>query len=1103
MKRVLSFLMTFALFVTCFSNVAFAEEATGESNEAVYANETNAMTVNVRMGETIIDAFVGNANLGEYEERVVNAAVTEATDSVPENYRVAKLATNTATYNGQEKELEKCLFTFTAVENTENTYVISHVVDNSTTIYFASGVSNATIPCVSNPNNNANLNVVVGRDDDTFNFNNTYISNGQNASGYLYFHRNIVQEGNNTVKLYFNRNSGTDGDNTKFYLFTKDPEAGSSDIPGYKMLTSEEVIVSGNEYLIAAKGADDAYYLLNPVQASSNKAYENAVKVIQPQTGIQLANGGVNIYDSGSEFKSVDACLFTFTKSGSNYVISAKAANGTTVYLNNKTTAVNEIPTTTNSSAVIYVEQKVGTSLFRFEDKSSAGNGGKYLYFHRGGGKFNRNSTDHNNCYFELYKPTTDTSVVSPIEGYEKVTSVGDIQNNGQYLIVSTNTDPIANPNAVPTIYNLLYPSTGTNIYDHVAKLANTLPKVAFTGVAAGTTPVVVGDITYNVTVPYEDVEFTLRKGESFAVLGELQNEDHEGNIVKKEVTVKSGAPYGKDNDNIEDGYYLIANGSSMNNGDSTLVLTNNATKQGETCALLMETADFGTVNYEQYIWNVKRVRTDEESGETFYTIQDLNGKYINIDGSHVKLEFKPQELTIKCPENATGNYFYIAEDVHRLNRYGGNSYNVTGYSGTASANDHWYFYTPSNDENNGTVQVTEVTANGAGTAKFTATSYNYTIHFVDTDALEALIAKAEEAFDPDSKEYFGEEAYVQALATAEDCLNNATAKTQAEIDEAKANLEAAIANLVEIPASTPAENGIKAGVAGYSLVLEGNIVVKFHMQIEEGLVTEENKENLYMEFTLDNDEVSDPIKSSSEEDGYYVFECPVPVKDMGTEITGTIKLYDDNGEVLKQSAEFTYTVQDYITYMKDKNEEDPSNYADEITLVEKMEAFGNSAATYFNKNATVDPMSDNEKAALEASLKLALGLVEDAQPVLPTEDIYYGSSLLLRSDTVLRHYFIGDVTLDNNANPGWKKVEKADYCYVEYEGITADKLGELVTVTVQVSNGESITITYSPLTYAYLALESNDDEKLICLMKAMYDYWQAADAYIPKNESN
>ena len=63
------------------------------------------------------------------------------------------------------------------------------------------------------------------------------------------------------------------------------------------------------------------------------------------------------------------------------------------------------------------------------------------------------------------------------------------------------------------------------------------------------------------------------------------------------------------------------------------------------------------------------------------------------------------------------------------------------------------------------------------------------------------------------------------------------------------------------------------------------------------------------------------------------------------------------------------------------------------------------------------------------------------------------------------------------------------------------DKLGELVTVTVQVSNEESITITYSPLTYAYLALQSDDTddeaEKLICLMKAMYDYWEAADDYI------
>ena len=220
------------------------------------------------------------------------------------------------------------------------------------------------------------------------------------------------------------------------------------------------------------------------------------------------------------------------------------------------------------------------------------------------------------------------------------------------------------------------------------------------------------------------------------------------------------------------------------------------------------------------------------------------------------------------------------------------------------------------------------------------------------------------------------------------------------------------------------------------------------------------------------------------------MFECPVPVKDMGTTITGKIVFNGDG--VSKESAAFEYTVQAYIDHMQENSD----SYANEITLVEKMEAFGTSAATYFNEEATVNPMSPDDKEVLEASLKSALGLEEEKQPDLPTEDIYYGSSLLLRSDTVLRHYFIGDVTLDTNTNPGWKKVGKDGYCYVEYEGITANMLGTTKTVTV-VGNDETITIEYSPLTYAYLALESNDDEKLICLMKAMYDYWEEAYAYI------
>ena len=853
MKRVLSFLMTFALFVTCFSNVAFAEEATGESNEAVYANETNEVTVNLKMGDTVTYTLDGSIDVGEGEYSVTNEGIVDVEvtpgEYISYPYSMAKLANTDHTFNGSEIDLTNCLFTFES-DNGSN-YYVSHGtgVDAVYLVHGGTGATNGK-PCIA-----SKASIAVTYDSGKGQF---YFLSGSN---YLFFWKN---EG----RLEFDRGTNKNSDGYYFDLFTPSDNTEEPDIYGYEKVTE---IVAGKSYLIASKAENDKYYVLKPVISSNNFDYvAEVVSYEMPRVPKVVLANDIGKDNFIGDTKKASDCLFTFSSTGEDgkYYISAETEGKIKRYLNHKRGQT--IPTSTTETKIIVHSVNVDNegnqeTFFKFEDLTNM-NAGAYLYFHAQSDTdsltYNRNSNIENDTTykisFELYERSL-ASEESDIPGFVRVDSVED---GGEYLI--------AHKGFNDENYYFMYPSNGTSNFNHVAKLTTEMvddpeivdTEIIFTGVAEGKTVVVVGGVTYNITVANEDVEFTLRKGESFVVVGEPQKEDQlDTSIVKQNVDVASASPYNKytladSSTAIADGYYLIVKGQ--------YVLTNNKavfSKNG----LALKQANISNTNYAQYIWKIQKVRSVEENdGSTkyLYTIQDLNGKYINIDGQHVYLKSTPQELTI----NKDGEYFRIANAGYYLDHYT-NEGAVVGAWNSAGDNNKWYFYTGSDSE---IVSAIEVKANGAGTARFSVSGYDYTIHFVDTEALEALITKAEEAFTPGSKEYFGEEAYVQALDAAKECLNDATAGTQEDIDTATANLEAAIANLVEIPASTPAENGIKAGVAGYSLVLEGNIVVKFHMQIEEGLVTEENKANLSMEFTLANGEESDPIKSSWEEKNGY-----------------------------------------------------------------------------------------------------------------------------------------------------------------------------------------------------------------------------------------
>ena len=343
-----------------------------------------------------------------------------------------------------------------------------------------------------------------------------------------------------------------------------------------------------------------------------------------------------------------------------------------------------------------------------------------------------------------------------------------------------------------------------------------------------------------------------------------------------------------------------------------------------------------------------------------------------------------------------------------------------------------------------------------------------------------ALVAVIEAAVDLATKENLSESnvaeaaEVLKAIEAAEKQMDNPFTTT-ADSKETALVVEKAMQKY-----QLAVSGGIGEKLAGHTLSLEGTIGVNFYMQLSEAVI---NAPGAYMNFTLDGKEyLQVPVKEAiiDDETGCYVFKCGVPVKDMDTEIKAQIILSEE-----QKGSVYTYKVKDYAGDILG----DEETYSEETrNLVKAMSDFGDFATAYF-ADETIGETSEEMLAVTAATLK-------DYQATLPVnkDDIYYGSSLLLKSETVLRHYFTKPVEVEAE---GYDVVQKGNLYYIEHTGIPAHKLGENITITITTTEGD-MPITYSPLSYAYLALSREDvDDNLTSLMRAMYLYYQAAQAYL------
>lgn len=401
------------------------------------------------------------------------------------------------------------------------------------------------------------------------------------------------------------------------------------------------------------------------------------------------------------EKKRISECLFTFDKQDDGkFIVSSTTADNQTVYLTPKMATSAATPLTTTRAAI---EVAKGSQGFTFTQTEGGTRGGVLFFWKDNEAKlhFDRNSTVDANgrCDFEIYKQSENASD-SGIAGYEKVTELTEITDNGKYLIVAK-----ANNGS----NYLLNPAQGNDKYSYVAKVtgemyegetttANT--EIAITGKAEGQTAVTIGDVTYYIFVENDVKEVTLKIGETYNVPGKIVKESGDVSGITKEE--RSDMPPYKAITKVEEGTYLF--------GSNTHIMLNSAsTVAGDPKGLGMSSANFNTGEYKDSMWTLKK------SGNG-YTMQDANGKYVNISGQNVELTDTPQVLTIGDSKHGG---FAVSNGSNYLNNWSGSNNKVAAWSADDNA---WYFYKAS--------EGNVITANAAGevTLVTEGTTYKITI---------------------------------------------------------------------------------------------------------------------------------------------------------------------------------------------------------------------------------------------------------------------------------------------------------------------------------------------------------------------------------------
>ena len=205
-----------------------------------------------------------------------------------------------------------------------------------------------------------------------------------------------------------------------------------------------------------------------------------------------------------------------------------------------------------------------------------------------------------------------------------------------------------------------------------------------------------------------------------------------------------------------------------------------------------------------------------------------------------------------------------------------------------------------------------------------------------------------------------------------------------------------------------------------------------------------------------------------------------------------TICILRNNKEVAYDNNTFTYSAATYLINIS-KNV-DGVYSASSVAYSKALLNYGYCADSYFDNSEIVqiDSVNAVSKSDLLKYKKQISGDINGFH--------YIGSSLILENNTRLRHYFVVDdgVSVDslrftiakgNGAETSVSLTEANGYYYYETGVNWSGYFSNMYTFSARDLNGNSMKINYGIYSYIYDALDSNHNDRLANLVKALYLY--------------
>lgn len=310
----------------------------------------------------------------------------------------------------------------------------------------------------------------------------------------------------------------------------------------------------------------------------------------------------------------------------------------------------------------------------------------------------------------------------------------------------------------------------------------------------------------------------------------------------------------------------------------------------------------------------------------------------------------------------------------------------------------------------------------------------------------------------------------------------------------------------VSIPVSVSGAEAVSGAVlVGRSLSLEGEIGIHFYLRLPEALLSQPGAA---VELSMDGESRLYPLAEAEPRPAgdatLYRFAASVAPKRLHDQVT--LRILDGEGQPLpllhrEEDGSLIDCTQGYSSSAADCLEAYLSSSEPSLrALAEAISDYGSCAQALFRYR-------EGERAELFADLSQVRA--EELLPYAPELEIqgpeapaYPGSSLSLRGETAVKHYFrapegqAGDYRflLDGvQLQPR----QEGELTLLEISGIKARSLGDSALLRITRGDRAVLTLRYGPLSYAYQVLaDESSPEALRQLCAALYRYSLAAGEY-------